>query len=175
MNNIDFAEMLIKGLLFPHGETEEERLMSLPGEVDACFSNNVHFDKRPKYKPYLNWNIINGRLSRLIRRGQFFAENGLIYEAIFLSTTIIEKVGEMYVEDEVWNDQDLDGEIFALDKAIRVIEVIVNSNALSIDMLIAVYHEFNRLGSMEAYLQYGLISFDDIQATIESKIMGTAE
>ncbi len=175
-NNSDFADLLVKVLLYPTGSTYEERLECIPIEVEECFSDDTLFDKRPKNKPFHNWELVNQKLLRLIRRGHFFAENGFICEAILLSTATIEKVSEIYIEDEVWNDRRLNGEeTLIINRAIELLESILDNNSLSIDMLIELNHQFNIFSSMEAHLQYELYSFEDIQEKIVAKIYSTAE
>ncbi|MFI3297014.1 MAG: hypothetical protein R3Y59_05235, partial [bacterium] len=112
---------------------------------------------------------------RLIRRGHFFAENGFIGEAILLTTSIMETVSEMYIEDEVWSDQSLDGaETIVFKKTIALLESIIDYNSLSVDMLIKLNDQFNAFNSMQAHLQYELYSFDYIQEKIAAKIYSTA-
>ncbi len=175
MNNSDFAELLINVLLLPRGETTEEQLMSLPSEVEACFIQNIYNGKALKCPPFLNWYIVNSKLSKLIRRGEYFVENDYIYEAIFLSTNIIDRTSEMYIEDEVWSDQNLDGEITAIRDSVSLIERILNLNILRLEMLQVLYNEINRLCKMEAHQEYGLFNFDYIQERIMDKIIETED
>ncbi len=165
---------MIEMLLLPSGDTLEERLKQLALDVKKCFSRNTDFDKLPQTKPYLNWHLVNHKLLQLISRGHFIAERGYIFEALYLSTAIIEKVSEMYIKDEVWSDTSLDGEeTLIFYNAIKLTESIINNNALPIDTLIELNHQFSIFGGMEAHMQYGLYSFNDIQDKIVAKIYNT--
>lgn len=175
-NNSNFADILVKVLLYPPGETFEQRLEYIPVEVEKCFSDDTLFEKLPKNKPFHNWSLVNQKLLKLIRRGHFFAEKGFICEAILLTTAIIEKVSEMYIKDEVWSDQSLDGEeTIVFKKTIELLESIIDCNSLSVDMLIELHSQFNVFSFMEAHEQYGLYSFEYIQEKLEAIIESSAE
>lgn len=169
LKNSKFAKELIRHFLLPKGDTPKEDFGQIRIDVEACFAPpNAGY--RPRHKPYLDWNLITHRLYKLTRKGEFWVEHDFGYEAIHMALTILEKVGEMYIEDEVWSDQSYDGNDLSVYATVRLLSKIIDADILSQDLLIGLDCQLNRLNEMEANVDYGIFDFREIQTKLAQKI-----
>ncbi len=169
LKNSKFAKELIHHLLLPNGDTPKEDFDQIRMDVEACFAP-LNAGYKPRHKPYLDWNLITHRLYKLTRKGEFWVEHDYIYVALHMALTILEKVGEMYIEDEIWSDQSYDGDDLSVYATLRLISKVVDADILSQDLLIGLDNELNRLSETEANVEYGIFDFREIQKKLAQKI-----
>ena len=171
MKNPDFAEVLVKRFLPEKKNTAKSKRMDLAKEIAQCFEHVASHRGYRDWGPELDWDAIQNDLCRMIEKGKYMLNNGLVHEAIDLSLGILRNVGEKYGLDEVYNDQDFDGDDFCTDDAMTLLKEAMADESITRQDKLDISESLIEIGELEAYNGYGIQNFCDLIEDIKHSLL----
>ena len=162
MKNPDFAELLVKRFL-PHKKSiAKSKPMDLSKEIEQCFEHASNHRGYRDWGPELDWDAIQHDLYRMIQKGEYMLNKGLVHEVIDLALGILRNVGEKYGLDEAYNDQSLDGDDFCTDDAVRLLKEAMADESITCQDKLDISENLKEISELEAYNDYCLCDFSDL-------------
>ena len=167
-SNPEFAEILIQRFLPDKSLSSSDSIVEIEKEIERCFSHK--FDKAmDKYRSTeLDWHAIDDDSYRLILRGRYLLENGLVSDAIHLALGLLRKVGVGYAEDLVYQETDLDCLDFSTTDAVSLLEDVLKHEYITKKDVLNIANELDEIRVLEAYSGYYLCTFDALLKQIVS-------
>ena len=171
IKNPDFGEVLVKRFLPEKKNTAKSKPMNLGKEIAQCFEHIASHRGYRDWGPELDWDAIQNDLYRMIAKGKYMLNNGLVHEAIDLSLGILRNVGEKYGLDEVYNDQDFDGDDFCTDDAMTLLKEAMTDESITRQDKLDISESLRKISELEAYNDYGLQNFCDLIEDIKHSLL----
>ncbi len=162
LQNEEFAAALIKHFL----PKKEERkggtklMKEIDRELKACFQHISSNDN--SWGPELDWYAIDADLYKFIEKGKYIFQQGFIEEATYLALEFLRKVGEKYVEDSVYEDDEFDCDDFSSNLAIELLQEIIKSPTITNDERIEIARKLEELDKLETYANYHTTGLEHI-------------
>lgn len=165
------AKCMHKKIRFLHlnGDTPEEIRETIYIELENCFRHKAANYHSFEYAPYLDWSRISSSIWALIQKGKLMVEQGYAIGAIDIAFEICRRVSELYIEDEVWNNFDLDGNGLGTEYAFELLSLAINSYELTPIEIEYIKKSIEIIENMEATKGYGLVRFDKIRKLLISE------
>lgn len=159
MKNHDFAELLVNHFLPQKKSTTKSNTINLSNEIAQCFNHmNDHRGYRD-WGPDLNWYAIENDLCRMIEKGKYLLDQGLVHEVVNLSLGILRNVGEEYGLDEVYNDQNFDCTDFCTNDAVTLLKKAMTDQRITSKDKLDISENLREIRKLEAYKDYALCDF----------------
>ena len=174
-NNPKFAQILIAEFLPKESDPFKTKFSDIDMEFARCLSQtnkNTHYQY---WGPELDWNAIDHDLYRLVEKGRYMLNNGLIADAIYLALMLLRKVGEAYGEDAVYEDQSLDGEHFSTYEALLLLKEAMKHTSIGNDEKLRIANELVQISELEAYKSYSLCDFDNLIESTKKSLLPADE
>ncbi len=171
IKNPDFAEVLVKRFLPEKKNTAKSKPMNLGKEIAQCFEHTTSHRGYRDWGPELDWDAIQDDLYRMIEKGKYMLNKGLAHEVIDLSLGILRNVGEKYVLDEVYNDQDFDGDDFCTDDAMKLLKEAMADESITRQEKLDISESLIEISELETYNGYGLQDFSDLIEDIKHSLL----
>ena len=95
--------------------------------------------------------------------------------ACYCSIHLLQRICEMYIEDEVWNDQDLDGDDFGADEALGIIVKVLSVDDLGLDYKLEIIEDVRDIAASEACTGYGIGDFSKFERLARKITMGAED
>jgi hypothetical protein len=171
IKNPDFAEALVKHFLPGKNNTVKSKPMNLNEEIAKCFKHMASHRGYRDWGPELDWDAIQNDLYRMIEKGKYMLNNGLVHEAIDLSLGILRNVGEEYGLDQVYNDQSFDGNDFCIDDAMTLLKEAMADESITCKDKLDISERLKEISELEAYEDYCLCDFGDLIHYIKRSLL----
>ncbi|MFI3261307.1 MAG: hypothetical protein R3Y26_00205 [Rikenellaceae bacterium] len=167
--NKQLADALIAKFAGYNGDSVEERIKNIDIELDKCFMYVLNERHPREYAPHLDWSRVGHNLWALANKGELMVKKGYVIESVHLAIEMLRKISEMYIEDEVWNDTDYDGDDLSSSYAIKLLHLAINTNTLNNEEITKVHKDLKTINEMEANTNYGLMHAE-IENTIQTML-----
>lgn len=145
----------------------------IDAEIENLFRNERPY-YRKRWKPFLDWDNIGTGVYRLVEKIRTIYQNDSELAA-YMALHLLQRVCEEYDEDEVWNDQELDGEDFCTDEMLKIITDALYDEDIDHDVKCDLIAEVRDISQMEANANYCLVEFDSFERAARQALMSADE
>ena len=169
--NEQFASFIINRIL-PSVEDDE-----CGDKIDAEIEN-LFTDSRPhrqkKWRPFQDWNGISSGVCRMVEKvRKIYQDDSEL--AAYMALHLLQRICEEYEKDEVWNEQEYDGDDFCADKVLQVITDALGDPDIDHDVKCDLIAEVRDISQMEANANYCLVDFEHFERAARQTLMSAEE
>jgi hypothetical protein len=167
----NFAEVLIKRFLPDKNNTAKSNPMDLSKEIAQCF---VHIYNHRGYRdwgPELDWDAIKHDLHRLIEKGKYMLNKGLVHEVIDLSLRLLRKVCEEYGLDQVYNYPMFDCNDFCTNDVLALLKEAIADDSVTPKDKRDISESLEKISELNSYRDFFLCDFSDLIHYIKRSLL----